>query len=316
MPFYSRRELDTLIYKCLNICNHVSDNQNFVTVKKLAESFNAEIVLRPLLVEAMLASINTKQKNTDKKWSVLINSERYPDITHDDIDNESITSPLPLRLRNTIAHELVHTFAFNTNGVDKFKLTKNRRSSIQKNKFVEDIEKDTEGLSPLLLISNKYIDSFFYPSKEETFIDDLKEITNKNSVSRYVLVNKLRQLITSQDELIFSRNSLKNIAIGIGIWVNSKEAKLKRWPLYINFDNNRLPNFLLNHDKNEIVIPDTAKKGSFILYGGTDISCTFTEYAGTKLRPNLKKLIITFSVEKNAQKKSSEFFFIFKSQNP
>ena len=166
MPFYSRREMDDLICKCLNICNHVSDSQNFVSIKKLTESFNAKIVLRPLLVEAMLASIDSKQNNTNKKWSVLINSERYPNITYDDIDNESKSSPLPLRLRNTIAHELVHTFAFNTNGADNFRLTKNRRSNIQKNKFVENIERDTESLSPLLLISNKFIDSFFHPSKK------------------------------------------------------------------------------------------------------------------------------------------------------
>ena len=315
MPFFSRSELETLTRECLNISNRASDKDHFVAIKKLVECFKARIVLRPLLVEAMLASNAAKQNNTDIYWTVLIDSDRYPNVTQYDIDNETFSSPLPARLRNTIAHELVHTFAFKTNSDGNFDLIKSRHGKIQKNKFVEQIESDTERLSPLLLISNKYIDSFFNPSKKEIFIDDLKQITKNTGVSRYVLINKMRQLIASGDELIFSRNALRNIAIGIGVWVNSKEAKLKTWPLYINFDNNRPPNFLLNHYKDEIVIPDTAKKSSFILYGGSDISHTFTEYAGTKLRPNLRQLDINFSIEKNEQKKGAEFFFIFKSES-
>ncbi len=95
------------------ICNAVgeacSDEHGFVAVRSLLSRFKAELILRPLLVEAMIASVELHDSSA--RWAVLVDSERYP-LDTGAIQRESLGSPLPARFRFTVAHELAHAVAF------------------------------------------------------------------------------------------------------------------------------------------------------------------------------------------------------------
>ena len=109
----SRDELARIADACTAIGNEVADENGFVPIRNLLARFHANLLIRPLLVEGLLASTeHGSENNLDAgRWSVLLDSETYQ-ISELEVKAESQERPLPSRLRNTVAHELVHSLAF------------------------------------------------------------------------------------------------------------------------------------------------------------------------------------------------------------
>lgn len=318
--------LRSLAQKCNEIGDELADREGFVPVRHLAARFDADLQLRPLLVEAMLASIEpgvlqSSNGGSDRRWAVLLDSETYSRVTESDIQSENASSPLPARLRNTIAHELVHSFAFRANefGVE---LTRRKDSQQSKRDFVKAIEQETEKLSPLLLVSYKYLDAQLARERESLSIQDLQTIAQRMSVSRYVLINRLNLLRLTDKKNLLSRPALSNLAVGIGEWLPDGEARLKEWPLFLNFiadhkeniRENIVPEFLIKLSmRHPISLTEVFSDTSFCLRGGDTFITEAIIRGGTRQAPAAKTMKILCSVEPNLRKAGTEFFFLVRS---
>ncbi len=314
-------DLNSLADKCAEISNEVADHDGFVAARELAKRFNAELVLRPLLVEGMLASVSpnvlSPPSSDDKhQWAVFLDSETYANVTEDDIRNEGANAPLPPRMRNTIAHELVHSFAFRYTefGVQLTKLANREKTQRE---FVQAIERETEKLSPLLLIPTKYLDCQFPRNKTGISIQDLQTIQQRMGVSRYVLINRfnLLKLVDKQD--LLGRPGFGNLAVGIGKWSSGDEALFKEWPLFVNFDRNIVPEFLVKLQQGKL--PSLASiftNPSFCLRGGNDYVTEANLRGGTWDTPSAEEIKIACFVEPFARKEGAEFLFIVRSIAP
>jgi hypothetical protein len=147
---------------CMRIASEAADASGFVPLRNLLERFHAEIVVRPLLVEGMLAT----QPGVQSKWLVVVDSELYR-VTKADFDAESSSQPLSSRLRFTVAHELVHSLAFRTSEFD-IRLSTSINSEVSRSSVVDAIEGITDSLTPLLLLSESALAGFFKPSAVRT----------------------------------------------------------------------------------------------------------------------------------------------------
>ncbi len=271
----AENHLRLLAAKCNNIASECADAENFVSVSRLVTRFRTKLLFRPLLVEGMIASAESEpvpgHGAAAHQWYLLIDCETYR-ITGDDLENEKHGQPLPVRLRNTVAHELTHVLAFRANefGVELPRLFKSAKS---KRDFVYLIEKQTEKLSPLLLFTDGFLDRLFAPSKAKTSLEDLCSAMHSTGVSRYVLINRLNLVALSDTKGFWSRPSLNNLAVGIGEWLSQEEAIFKTWPVYSKFDAGRVPEFVLKLERGAQVPPKSifADTG-FSLCGGTSDS--------------------------------------------
>src|SRR5580704_4343442 len=88
---------------CTQMGNLCADTNGFVSVRSLLERFQTKLIARPLLVEAMIASMPNAESE-GSRWAVLVDSERYP-VSQLDIERESFSQTLPVRFRFTVAHE-------------------------------------------------------------------------------------------------------------------------------------------------------------------------------------------------------------------
>lgn len=310
MTQYSYKEFEYFIKRCLKISNDVADNDNFISVYNLAKYLNANIKIRPLLVEGMLATeLNMNAINGKNKWVIFIDSETYGNLTVDNLISESINSPLPERMRNTIAHELVHTLAFiESDGV--IKLSKSNKSKISCEKFVGTIERETEKLSPLLLISDLFLDNFFSSRLSNIDIHDLLTLRHSVSVSRYVLINRLSLLRKYDKKDICYRPPLRNLAMGIGEWKGKNNAVFKKWPIFFNFDGNIIPDFLSANNKDIIPVNYIFNDTSFYLLGGENESTSTNISFGTMTTHGVQKLKVKCMIEKVPRTSGKEFFYI------
>jgi hypothetical protein len=311
MPQYSSQQFETFVKKCIKISNEVSDKDNFVSIYKLANHFNANVELRPLLVEGMLATESGRNSIGNKnKWTVFIDSETYPNISIDNLNSESIDIPLPERMRNTVAHELVHTLAFQELE-DGFKLTKSRKTHKSIDKFINYIESETEKLSPLLLISDLLLDRFFSSKKDNIDIHDLLQLKKFAAVSRYVLINRLFLLRKYDKRDICYRPPLRNMLIGIGAWKGKNNAVLNKWPSFLNFDGNIIPDFLSgNNDESSVPINNIFHDPAFYLLGGNSDSTTSSISFGTMNTRSTRNLNVKCIIEEKPRTNGKEFFCI------
>ena len=317
MSQYSYNAFESFITKCIKISNTVADADNFVQIHNLANYFNAKIELRPLLVEGMLASRpNINSKNiSNNKWTVFIDSETFSNITSEHFLSESINSPLPERMRNTIAHELIHTLAFHIseNGI---KFTNNKKSNISSDKFIKIIESETERFSPLLLIPEKTLDKYFSAKTQTVSINDLIYLKTAMGISRYVLINRLCLLRMHDKNDICYRPPLRNLAIGIGQWKGKNNLIFKDWPIFFNFDGNIIPDFLSTTNKQtQPQLMDLFNDINFYLLGGNNNSANFNTSFGTINNPGTRTYNIRCIVEQAPRTSGKEFFYILQLIN-
>lgn len=295
---------------CNAIGNDVTDDSGFIPVRDLLSRFHAQLLIRPLLVEAMLASREHPPNATNaSRWMVLVDSEKYP-YSQYDVDEERNTRQLPRRMRNTIAHELVHSLAFRSSEFG-IRLKARTDTSESLRDFVEAIEAETERLSPLLLWSEKAIGMLLRGRKDSLSLSDLLAVIERTGISRYVLVNRLLLIrpATDSNGFLFSAG-LRNLAVGLGVW-GAKHSSIKGWPLFWNFDDGFVPSFLLKipgheHVPSHALISDQA----FALLGGVNNVTAFETNAGTRAVPAATNIRVEVSVEEVLRRPGEEFLFV------
>lgn len=310
-PLLCRDDLARIAGACIAIGNEVSDENGFVPVRNLLARFNANLLLRPLLVEGMLASTEQARADTPDagRWSVLLDSETYP-VTEQDIRAENQKRPLPSRLRNTVAHELVHSLAFRPSefGIQLRTQTDYRASQ---SALVQEIERKTERFSPLLLLSDKALALLLSDKVRTLSVEDLTWMYRSMGISRYVMINRL-QLIQPTDANGFRyRHGLRNLAVGIGEWVDRETAIFKGWPLFLNFDRNIMPAFLIKLTSQDLLRADAViSDRAFAMCGGSHDAVEFLTDAGSSALPESENMKVQCSIEHVERKPKSEFLFV------
>jgi len=310
----SANPLDTsrLMAACNAIGNEAGDEEGFVSVRSLLARFRADLIMRPLLVEAMIATVDAPTTSSEGKasWVVLVDSERYAVKDHA-ISNESIRNPLPVRFRNTIAHELVHSLAFRAT---EFGIELNRcaDSKFSASEYVAEVERNTERLSPLILLPERTLRRLIESKAQPFTANELRVICKEYGVSRYVLINRLKMLRDRSDlSELREHIALTNLAVGLGEWTQQGEGVLKKWPLFINFQNSIVPAPLIRlATEDRLPGASLVADENFVLSGGDALSAELTCDAAL---PGMKaddKMQVRVTVEPTQRRPGSEFLFV------
>lgn len=279
-------------------------------MRRLLARFHARLISQPLLVEGMLASVQSDAKSVSNaaEWAVLIDSETYS-VDADALEKEDSSRPLATRLRNTIAHELVHSFAFRPSEFG-LRLNVDSKRKIGADELVKEIEKETERFSPLLLLSEKALARLFAKRQEPVSIEEICEFRERFAVSRYVFINRLNLLGMVDDGALLSKRPLRNIAIGLAEWMAGGKAVIRQWPMFYNFDNRIVPAFLFEAmQKDRLPIEAVVCDDNFVMRGGANPRATLDVEAGTKATPRLRRLNCVISAESVARKTGAQFLF-------
>jgi hypothetical protein len=300
-----------LIVFCVEEAEKLAQSDGFVSVNAIARRFQAQIIVRPLLVEAMLCSFTPAAltaQGSSPQWVVLIDSERFP-VTAEDIRDESSARPLSVRLRNTVAHEIVHSLSFR-GGEFGFTFLGSRGKGEEMNSFIQRIENQTEELSPLLLIPQSIIAA--QCQEPELSMKNLCALRSLCGISRVVLINRLRLLAQHDPEGIRYGTCLENIALGRGEWINDSEARLADWPLYSNFDRGLIPNVVTAIRQNRgMPAAEVTEDASFWLRGGDSSTAEF-EDSQLPYQPGYPRMKIRFSVEQTDRRAGTRFLFLIR----
>lgn len=236
----ARLEPARLIALCNAIGTECADQTGYVAIPRLLARFQTDVVLRPLLVEAMLAQIKKDQAVNETGWVVLVDNEKYP-VSAVDIEQDSRTRPLPDRLRNTIAHELAHSLAYRHT---EFGLVLDTQANTRADghDFVDAVEKAVEQASPALLFPDSSVKDALSALKKSVTAADLDRIRRQHGISRYVLINSLTRVChPTHASNLRDHASLYNVAIGLGEWIPNGDAIIRKWPLLANFPQGHFP---------------------------------------------------------------------------
>ncbi|OAM90385.1 ImmA/IrrE family metallo-endopeptidase [Termitidicoccus mucosus] len=300
----SPQNLKRIAAACADLGNRAADEGGFVALPRLTELLRAEVEFRPLLVEAMIAA-----PNGPGTWKVLVDSEAYPDGAKAFL-MESPQAPLPARLRNTLAHELLHTLSFRAEEFG-FKLELNGKET--RMDAVKRLEKETEGFSPLLLLPQKVIESEL--ESRGLSLDVLLDWRQRWTVSREVLVARLGLLQSLPEFRLRYHRGVLNVAVCLAEWVNDESTVLLEWPIYFNFRDGIVPEFLLQlRTKGKPALRDLFSESEFLLNGGEKRSTRNTLPAGTATNPRAEKLEIVADVESVPKRKGETFLIVFRSE--
>lgn len=313
----SSAEIASFTRACVEIGNELSDDRGFVAVRDLLKRFRAQLVVRPLLVEGMIASIDDSipRSGANSGWTVLVDSDTHP-VSQSEIDNENRQRPLSVRFRNTVAHELVHTLAFRASefGV---RLQHSAEGKASQRQLVQDLERVTESLSPLLLFTDKAIARLVSGRTNQVSVEELDTLRIELGISRDVMINRLGRLRTTDGDRYFDSLALRGLGIGKGEWANDGTAVLRSWPLYINFDQNIAPmlfrRLVLQGRMSAVVaFPDDP---SFVLCGGSNPVSSFMSEAGLVNDKNPEQISVECSATVNSRKPGSVFLFMLRRLN-
>jgi hypothetical protein len=309
-------QLRQLADRCNRIASEISDADDFISIRRLVEKFRARLHVRPLLVEAMLATSQVVQgDNKAPEWCLLLDCETHA-VTNDEIAAEKYGSPLPPRLRNTVAHELAHSLAFRMSEYG-IRLEKRSVPTKPKQEFVKSIERETEKISPLLLLSYTALDKIFSAGKPRCELKEICKWIRSAGASRYVFVNRLTLLEMFDPKGLLNRPALSNTAIGIGKWVTSKKAQFMDWPLFSNFEGGKVPSFIFDLQKRVPVAAENIfANTAFYLFGGDCETSLADVDAGTPRHPKMANVRIRCSIEIVPRKAGAEFLFIVQTLKP
>lgn len=306
----TKNDVALFAHACTRIGNDCADENGFVRIQSLLNKFQAKLVMRPLLVEGMLAFVNRKTSHEDERsqWTVLVDSESYR-CTESDVVHEVYEQPLPDRFRNTVAHELAHSLAFRPSefGV---RLTGELKTKESRDALVNAIEQETERLSPLLLWPDKSIKKMLSNKIGPVTAEELDRLHKAFGISRYVLVNRLCLLHPADSNGFRSHPGLKNTAIGLGEWIENGRAVLKKWPLFINFERNVVPEFLLRLLHQNQLLASEIFDSNFAMCGGKEIRVEFESKAGVAAVPDAENMRIQCSIENTKRARGSTFLWV------
>jgi hypothetical protein len=209
----------------------------------------------------------------------------------------------------------VHSLAFRPSefGV---RLQGHSDSKKSQNALVRAIERESEQLSPLLLWSEKALAKLLSGKKQSLSVEELKWVCRSMGISRYVLINRLCLLRPTDANGFRYRDGLKDLAIGIGEWVDGRNAVLRSWPLFVNFDRNIVPAFLLKLVHQDRLPAKTVfADETFTMCGGPHNTVEFVTDAGSSAVPKAEKMKVQCSIEHTAKKTRSDFLFVIRKQS-
>lgn len=245
----SERHLATLAARCNQIARKCAGPDGFVPLRDLLSHFGARLIIRPLLVEAMLASsqkrIDAANVETSNEWLLLVDSETYP-ITEDDFVREARGAALHPRLRNTVAHELAHSLAFRAADFGIEFVSSRREVGSPGTNAVRKIEQDTEKLSPLLLIPESEFEKVFPTASDYLGFSELFDLASTCGVSAAVMVNRLDLLTLLGIPRMLMRRSARNVLVCVGEWTSDHDLTLRHWPMFSQFDGGNVPKFVFD----------------------------------------------------------------------
>jgi hypothetical protein len=306
----TRSQVSGLAEACLALGEEASDDSGFVPVRRLLNRFDAELVMRPMLVEAILCEAADQALGHSLRWRLLVDNEKYR-VTSEQVDLESATTPLPERFRNTIAHELTHSLAFRAKEFGVALTLPVRGAGQTSADLVADIERRTEQLSPLLLMPNSVINRWFPSSLPRLSLEHLINARKGMGVSRYVLVQRLNLLAEYGNPRFIERPCFQSTIIGVGTWTREGTAVLGGWPLFAKFYNGEAPAFVYMLRKAKTMgVSAIITDPEFALNGGTKSSIVVQASTGTALKSNSQSLMIELSVESVRAHPGATFLFL------
>lgn len=276
----------------------------YISISDLAEAFNVQIYGRPLIVEGLIARPikSDKSESAEKSWKVFFDTERYG-VSTEGVSNDCEATPIPERLRFTLAHEIAHTLSFRADdfGIDS---TSKRGSK----DTVSQLEAEANFMAPLLLVSEKYLD-FYISAISEFGINELIELKSKMALSREVLISKLASLRQRDTIGLLNRNLIRGTILGIGVWKSTTNAQLMGWPLLLNFENSLIPEFI-HRIRNGNVCNLTEILPFMSSPAERDVWKFENDYkCGTQKNPSLESSTFTMEIETVSKKKGNTFFF-------
>jgi hypothetical protein len=296
---------------CIDLAEKGADETGFVAVPRLLNLFSAEVHVRPLLVEGMLASLPPDGVgHTRERWAVLVDSESHS-ISAEAVASETRSRPLPARVRNTIAHELAHSLAFRTTEFD-FQLSKTKPDGKPSDEYVREIEKETEKLSPFLLLPTSALARLLAGRNEPLDATELVGFARAMGVSRDVLISRLDTLSRGGVPNLRERAGLYRLGIGMGEWQSDGTASLSNWPIFHNYERSLLPTFvaeLVGGRRRSISAADIGVGGDFILLGGHRTHAIFETTTGLDPLPRQERIQVRLTVEATSSRPGTRFMF-------
>lgn len=293
----SDRTFRQLLQVASQIAQRAADATGFVPLAALAREVQADVRFRPLLVEGIAAQPKAK----DGRWLILIDRETHP-VSEEMLANEDSAHPLGARVRNTVAHELAHALGPRcetvTDGTER-----------SRREIVAILERDTEQLSPALLIPPSAVETLVNARTEPLDIDELVLARDRLGVSSRVLVKRLELLAHEADSPLRYHPRLDNVIIGSGEWISSSRAELH--PMPFRRVAGLLPAFvaqLRNHKK--VVTADYFPDAEFFLNGGSSAHSKASVWSGTTAQPESEKHIVSISVEMLPRKAGAGFLWL------
>lgn len=298
---------------CANIGEECVDTTGFVPIERLVARFAAKLVFRPLLVEAMLGHLQTSSRtDSNPDWCVVIDSETLGSPSKTDLATESAQKPLPARLRNTVAHELVHSLAFR---ISEFgvRLTRKLDSRESKVAALRALEDETERLSPLLLIPTSALSSYLASLSKPLDAQGVAKMAAHFGVSRAVLITRLNWLVPLGESSLLLTPQLVNVAFGLAEMIDGKGIWLRGHPMFLNFQRGISPSFL----------PNLAREGRASLQSiGAEQALLFGEHnrlsfdavvkAGVDGRANAGTMMIRVSLESKPHSDRRPVIFVIR----
>lgn len=311
----SVHELESFAQVCADIGNKSADAEGFIPIRNLLQRFKVELIARPLLVEGMIAFINRGDVSGPKEshWAVLIDSETsgISDLGLE-LSQETRGRTLPVRLRNTIAHELAHSIAFRPSdfGIRFATDLSGKESQV---KLVNAIEKQTERLSPLLLLATSTIKTWLARLESPVDAGLLATFRREMGVSRPALINRL-STFAAKEAGGGLPSPLQSIAVGLGEWIGKAQPKIKKWPLFFgDFEKSLVPSFLIRLQKGQDSAPASDIFGdrfSSSLTSGLPHDLRFAAMAGTYATPEAEQMDVCVSFERTSHREGSSFLFV------
>ena len=293
---------------CAKIGDASADGQGFVRIENLLQHFQTRLIVRPLLVEGMIAEIKRiDDPHGASHWAVLVDSESHG---VEDIDRalreENRSQPLPTRMRYTIAHELAHSMAFRPDDFG-LRLTIKPSDQMARTDFIKEIERGTDSVTPFLLLPTSSLRSWLRDVLVPMSADDLARLRTDMGVARQTLINRLMTLNSSQ----FCEGpqpALQNLAVGIGEWGRQGQTFLRKWPLFASFERELLPAFLIRLQAGQDRALAQDIFGPAFMFGDSSHEPrTVSTKAGTPATPEAEEMRVTITFENRPRRTGSEF---------
>jgi hypothetical protein len=232
-------------------------------------------------------------------------------VSEEAVRSEAIGRTLGARVRNTVAHELAHSVAFRYSELG-LRLSLSKRRDITESEFVQAIERETEKLSPLMLVPTAALTQLVTNRQEPLDASMLAEFAHSMGVSREVLISRLSGLPRGGATNLRERAGLYRLGVGMGVWTEEGKPSLLEWPIFHNFERTVLPSFmalLVAGRRKAITAPEIIADPEFALLGGDCLVTEWESRTGTETSPGQERMWVRFTVEKAARRPGARFIY-------